>query len=283
MGRLEEALRRAGVNQATPATNVSRPSPQLFTSAWGAAVADNIPATDNLIGNAFCAFSAEWVERLVLPGNSNHMLIEQFRHLAGGLHQAQTEGKLKSVMVTSGVPGDGKTFTALNLGLTLANSYARRVLLIDADLRRPSLDQICGIRSINGLSEALRSDEEQKLPVFQLIERLTFLPAGRPDPDPMSGLTSSRMKRILDEAAEEFDWIIVDAPPATPLADAGLLGAMVDATLLVVRAGATHVAPIQKAIEALGRDRIFGVVLNGAEQVSLEYRPHYGTRSHGPE
>src|SRR5687768_4471868 len=190
MGRLEEALRRAGLNEATAATNGSRPNAHLFTSAWGPSVAESIPATDNLIGNAFCAFSAEWVERLVLPGNSNHMLIEQFRHLAGGLHQAQTEGKLKSVMVTSGVPGDGKTFTALNLGLTLANSYARRVLLIDADLRPPSLDQICGIRSINGLSEALRSDEEQKLPVFQLIERLTFLPAGRPDPDPMSGLTS---------------------------------------------------------------------------------------------
>jgi capsular exopolysaccharide synthesis family protein len=186
-------------------------------------------------------------------------------------------------MVTSAAPGDGKTFTALNLALTLARSYARRVLLIDADLRRPSIDQICGLDNTNGLSDALRSENEQKLPLFELVDGLTFLPAGRPDPDPVGGLTSARMKTILQEATEQFDWIIVDAPPATPLADAGLVGAMVDAVLLVVRAGDTHYRFVEKAIEAIGRDRIFGVVLNAAQDLSLDYNGYYGERSASPE
>ena len=85
------------------------------------------------------------------------------------------------------------------------------------------------------------------------------------------------MKSILAEAGEQFDWIILDAPPATPLADAGLIGAMVDALVLVVRAGETQFGAVERALETLGRDRIFGVVLNGAEQTSFEYRS-YGAR-----
>jgi protein-tyrosine kinase len=300
MGRIEEALRRAGLDKPAQGSSAT-PAGQVFVSAWPASraaearearevrdevreVVRDLERPRNAIlqepnATRFHGFSEEWLARLVVPGNPNHMLVEQFRHLAGALHHAQSNGALKSLMVTSAVPGDGKTFTALNLALTLAGSYARRVLLIDADLRRPSIDQICGIRNTHGLSEALRSETEQKLPVFQLVEGLTFLPAGRPDPDPMSGLTSSRLMRILAEAAAQFDWVILDAPPATPLADAGLIGAMVDALLLVVRAGETQARAVEKAIEALGRDRIFGVVLNGVEQASFEYAVYSGDRS----
>jgi protein-tyrosine kinase len=284
MGRIEEALRRAGMDKPGEVVGPATAGSKVFVSAWPAPGAAEIRLEDptsrqNQTTGSFRGFAPEWLERLVVPGNPNHMLVEQFRHLAGALHHAQANGQLKSLMVTSAVPGDGKTFTAMNLALTLAQSYARRVLLIDADLRRPSIDQICGIRNTLGLSEALRSKTEQKLPVFELTKGLTFLPAGRPDPDPLSGLTSSRMRSVLDEAAQQFDWIIVDAPPAAPLADAGLIGAMIDALLLVVRAGETHCLSVEKAIEALGRDRIFGVVLNGAEQVSHEYHGYYGVRS----
>jgi len=289
MGRIEEALRRAGLDK--PGANASPDlGGHVFVSAWPAsgtaAAREAVPEhrdgrTPSILQqpgvNHFREFSREWLERLVLPGNSNYMLIEQFRHLAGSLHHAQTSGTLKSLMVTSAVPGDGKTFTSINLALTLAGSYARRVLLIDADLRRPSIGQVCGLRNTKGLSEGLRSETDEKLPVFEIAEGLTFLPAGRPDSDPMSALTSSRMKRVLADAAEQFDWIIMDAPPAAPLADAGLIGAMVDAVLLVVRAGQTQFQSVEKAIEAVGRDRIFGVVLNGADQASFEYS-YYGER-----
>ena len=95
--------------------------------------------------------------------------------------------------------------------------------------------------------------------------RLTLLTAGRPDPDPMSGLTSERMRRVIEEAASRFDWVIIDTPPVGLLPDARLLAAMADATLLVIRAGATPYAFVRRAVEAIGRDRIFGVVLNRAE------------------
>ena len=83
----------------------------------------------------------------------------------------------------------------------------------------------------------------------------------------MSGLTSPRMRQILEEASSRFDWVILDAPPIGPVADAGLLSQMVDASLMVVRAGVTPFAAVQKAVDAIGRDRIFGVVLNGVDQV----------------
>ena len=94
---------------------------------------------------------------------------------------------------------------------------------------------------------------------------LTLLPAGRPIADPIAALTSTRMRRIIAEAAARFDWVIIDAPPVGPVTDANLLAAMVDGTLLVVRAGSTQYPDVQKAIGVLGRERILGVVLNAAE------------------
>jgi Mrp family chromosome partitioning ATPase len=91
-----------------------------------------------------------------------------------------------------------------------------------------------------------------------------LLPAGRADPDPLSGLTSPRMLRLLQDAAEQFDWVVIDTPPLGATTDAGLLAPMVDAAILVIRAGVTAHAAIQSAIDTLGRDRIVGVVLNAA-------------------
>jgi protein-tyrosine kinase len=289
MGRIEEALRRAGVDTPGQVAEPAKARSQMFVSPWSASSSPEIRPFRNSTSpdqprlGQFRGFASEWLARLVVPGNTNHVLVEQFRHLAGSLLHAQKNGKLQSVMVTSAVPGDGKTFTSLNLALTLAHSYGRRVLLIDADLRRPSIGQVCGLGNAHGLSEVLRSETEQKLPLFELREGLTFLPAGKPDPDPLGGLTSPRMKTILDEAAEQFEWIVVDSPPAAPLADAGLIGAMVDALLLVVRAGETQCRSVEKAIETLGRERIFGVVLNGAEVVSHEYQSYYGARTENVE
>ena len=210
-------------------------------------------------------FNSQWRERLVVSPDADWLLVEQFRRLAATLHQAQTAGNIKVVMVSSASPGDGKTLTAINLALILSESYRRRVLLVDADLRRPSIRDVSHLPNVVGLSDGLRAKTEQKLTVMQITRTLTLLPAGRPDPDPMSGLTSPRMRRILDDAASRFDWVIVDAPPVGTVADASLLSGMVDAALLVVRANYTQCPLAMKAIEAIGRDRILGVVLNAVE------------------
>jgi capsular exopolysaccharide synthesis family protein len=187
---------------------------------------------------------------------------EQYRRLAAALHHAHEASGLSVVMIASAVAGEGKSLTASNLALTFSESYQRSVLLIDGDLRRPSLHRMFGLDATEGLSGALLSVDEPELSLVQVSERLTILPGGRPNSDPMAGLISGRMQRLITEARGLFDWVFIDTPPVGLLSDANLLAAMVDAALLVIRADRTPHALVQRAIEAIGRERILGTVLN---------------------
>jgi capsular exopolysaccharide synthesis family protein len=228
-------------------------------------------------GRSPVALSSKWRERLAVAPEANQMLVEQYRRLAATLHHAQSGSGIRVIMLTSASSDDGKTLTSVNLALVLSESYRRRVLLIDADLRRPSLGNVADVTNAPGLSEALKSPTDTKLALLEVTPTLMLLPAGRPDPDPMGGLTSPRMRHILEEAASRFDWVILDAPPMGPMADASLLSQMVDGAVFVVRAGRTQYQLVQKAIDALGRERILGVVLNGAEHMPAEqYEYGYG-------
>jgi capsular exopolysaccharide synthesis family protein len=301
MSRIEEALRLSGRGHATGLAEANR---DTFTAPWSfedpreepvheepttsAEVSPILPqaqavppAAPTLLGDdlslPITGFSSEWAHRLAISPNANPMLVEQFRRLAATLFNAQTAGTMKVIMVTSPWAGDGKTMTSLNLSLVLSESYRRKVLLIDADLRRPSISNLSRITPSCGLSDGLKSKGDQKLSVIKISENLTLLPAGRPDPDPMSSLTSTRMRRIIEEASKRFDWVILDAPPVGPVADANLLAEMTDAVLLVIRAGKTQYAAVQRAIDSIGRDRIVGVVLNGVDETNQnDYQRQYG-------
>jgi capsular exopolysaccharide synthesis family protein len=203
-----------------------------------------------------------YATRVVAHNEMGRLPIEQYRKLAAVLHHEQADSGLKVLMVASPLPGDGKTLTAVNLALTLSESYHRRVLLVDGDLRSPSIHRLFGVETASGLDEGLRDDRERKLTLVEVSPQLTLLPAGRPDSDPMSVLTSTRMRMVLDEAREKFDWVIVDTPPLGLLPDAHLLARMVDGTVLVVAAGCTSYQSAARAAELLGRNRILGVVLN---------------------
>ena len=277
---------RTEVSAPTAGAVLTRRAPVTEALTDGAARILQPPVAEALTDSAavISDFNSQWKDRLVISPSADWFLVEQFRRLAATLHQAQTNANIKVIMVTSASPGDGKTLTAINLSLILSESYGRKVLLIDADLRRPSIRDVSHMPNVLGLSDGLRAKTEQKLSVMQITKTLTLLPAGRPDPDPMSGLTSSRMRRLLDEAMTRFDWVILDAPPVGTVVDASLLAGMVDASLLVVRAGHTRCPIASKAIEALGRDRILGIVLNGVEQLDTtsygDYHTAYGP--HGP-
>ena len=213
----------------------------------------------------FKGFHADHLEKLVISPTVPQPLRETYRRLAATLHAEQSEHGTKVLMISSAVPDEGKTLTAANIALTLSESYEFRVLLIDADLRRPSLDSLFSIGRAEGLNEALTSVPPRQIPVIRVSKYLSLLPAGKPDPDPMSSLTSERMRRLLAEAAAQHDWVIIDTPPVGILTDAKLLGSMADGALLVVRAGKTPSTLVQQAIDVLGRDRILGVVLNRTE------------------
>jgi capsular exopolysaccharide synthesis family protein len=230
----------------------------------------------------FEAFHPSHAEKMVIADSLPPALREQFRRLGAVLHHAQSASGMKSLMISSAVPNEGKTLTATNIALTLSESYQRRVLLVDGDLRRPSLDEIFQAPPVFGLSEALTSEPEQRVSLLQISENLWLLPAGRRNSDPMSALTSSRMRRLLSEAVASFDWVVVDTPPVGILADANLLSSIVDAAILVVRAGQTPAADVQRAVDTIGRERILGIVLNRAEQprASRDADAYYYSSSH---
>jgi capsular exopolysaccharide synthesis family protein len=286
MSRIEDALRRSGASRSKTSGAGIDPA-TAFASAWdfgdGEAVTAEAeplspvpsgPSSRLVTSDIPTVFREEWKALLVSP-EGDRFLVEQFRKLAASLLHGQRDGRLKTLMVTSAVPGEGKTLTALNLALVLTEVYRRRVLLIDADLRRPRISEAANLRVADGLAEALKSPGERKVSVVQLSDLLTLLPAGRPDPEPLSGLTSPRMQKLLEEASEQFEWVIIDTPPVEAAADASLLAAIVDAIILVVRAEHTAHGAVQSAIESLGRDRIFGVVLNGVSADSVESYGEY--------
>jgi len=217
--------------------------------------------------------------RLVVNPDLPAIAVEQYRRLAATLHHIQEDRGVKRVIVSSAVANEGKTLTSVNLALTLSQSYAKRVLLIDADLRRPRVNVVLGLPNGPGLSDALDRREPKKLPVTTVSPLLSILPAGRATPDPIAGLTSSRMAAILDDAAEQFDWVIIDTPPVGLLSDARLLAAMADVALIVVGSGTTPCGAVQRAVDSIGRERVIGVVLNRADEALAtggEYHYYYG-------
>jgi receptor protein-tyrosine kinase len=217
-------------------------------------------------------------QKLIIGEGVVSGLVEQYRHLAAVMHHAQTASNVRSVMVTSALPAEGKTLTATNLALTLSESYQRRVLLIDADLRRPRMREMFALPATEGLTDSLALPREGKLPVHQVTPTLWVLTAGRMMPDPMSLLVSPAMKQLLDDAKEAFDFVVVDTPPIGLLTDANLLASMIDTTLLVVSAKSTPYPMVQRAAQALGANRILGVVLNRADEAGTSAYGYYGSK-----
>jgi len=206
-------------------------------------------------------------EKLVVTPSISPVSLEQYRRLAATLHRRQTESRIKTVLVASTMAGEGKTLTAVNLALTFSESYGRNVLLIDGDLRRPTTHAVLEVPNILGSGVGEKHETDQKLSLIQVSPRLSVLTAGQPDPDPMSRLASDRMRRVLMEAAAQFDWVIIDTPPVGTVPDANLLATMADVVLLVVQAGRTPARLVQRTADALGRERVMGVVLNRADDL----------------
>ena len=229
---------------------------------------------DKLVGSA----SAETSGTLALA-------IEQYRKLAATLHHAQGTRGLKCILVTSALPGEGKSLTASNLALTLSESYQRRVLLVDADLRRPSLHEVFGIPNGAGLTDGLARNGPKNIPVFEVSGQLSIITSGQAIGDPTGLLTSDRMRQLLHEARAGYDWVIIDTPPVGLLSDARLLAEMVDGVVLVVEAVKTPYPDLLRAIETIGRERLLGTVLNRLEYVpgSGKYYQSYYRRVYAPK
>ncbi|GEL72828.1 MULTISPECIES: CpsD/CapB family tyrosine-protein kinase [Myxococcus] len=205
---------------------------------------------------------------------------EQYRSLYYRLERMRDLRPMKVVALTSAMPGEGKTVTSVNLALAAARANPeRRILLVDADLRRGGVAATLGMRNKTGLAELLAGDCEVRDVVRRFNStRLALIPAGVTPEDTAQVLASGRMKQFLKAVREGFDEVYVDMPPTLPFADAAILGHQADGVLMVIRANVTSGKAVHQAVESLGGAPIVGCVLNGAEVHSAPYLKNYEKR-----
>jgi len=248
---------------APPVPPSSTAATTVMTRA--AALAPAQPGVPPLIENCrTLRWQGDASKLFFLGGKAGVGATEQFRALRSRLHALRQRRQIKTLLVTSATSGEGKTLVCANLAHALARQTERRILLLDCDLRSPSLHAILGAPARPGVAAFLR--EEAALD--QILQRgpvdnLFFIPGGEPAPNAADLWARSRAKNLLAELAPFFDWILLDAPAAT-FPEAAALAAFCDGALLVVESGKTAADAAQAAGREIGEDRLLGVVLNRA-------------------
>jgi|CZKF01.1.fsa_nt_gi capsular exopolysaccharide synthesis family protein len=288
MSRIYDALQRADVERKTAqGTDAIR-----FTEPSAGPGADALPSikaevnTENITLHSWKPSTA-FLPTLGDRGES----IEQFRGLRSKLYQFRDQSKLKTILISSGVPAEGKTFVAANLAISLARNKNNRVLLIDGDLRSPSLHGILGAPGIPGLAEYLTGAAEpcdimqrSQDPSFidegqtRSISNLTFIPAGAGGDNSSELVANHRIEELIAILTPHFDWILIDSPPVLAVADAVDMAHAADAVLLVARGATTPYDVAQRAQAAFSNSRILGFVLNAVKDAppNSSYSYYYG-------
>jgi len=272
MSRIHEALQRAGREQhavehgiaTAPGKSLTVPIPGEHLLTLKAIDLERVPTYP-------WSPSLTYVPTLGDRGES----IEQFRSLRSRVYEFHLQNPLKTIVVSSGMPGEGKTFVAANLAVSLARNKNQNVLLIDGDLRRPSLHGILGAPAGPGLAEYLTGAAD----LAEIIQRnepsgadaseesrpfpsLFFIGAGKNSEGSAEFLASYRVEEMMTALSAHFSWIIIDSPPALVFADAVDLARTADAVLLVARGASTPYDVAQRTQAAFATSRVLGFVLN---------------------
>ncbi|HXX44120.1 MAG TPA: CpsD/CapB family tyrosine-protein kinase [Candidatus Acidoferrales bacterium] len=206
---------------------------------------------------------------------------EQFRTLRSRLYQLRSSQSLRTLVVTSSVPGEGKTFVVANLAQAIVRQPDRRALLVDADLRCARAHSVLGAPPAPGLTDYLRGEADE-MDVIQYGQEgnLCFIPGGNEVTNPSELLSNGRLKTLLERVTPVFDWVILDSPPCLPVADATILADLCDGVLMVVRAGSTPCSTAQRACQEMHGRNVVGVVLNALKEGHL-YGSYYYYQSYG--
>ncbi len=205
-------------------------------------------------------------------------MAESYRALRTSLLLTSAGAPPKVILVTSALPEEGKTTTSINCAIVLAQKNAR-VLLIDADLRRPSIHRTMGIAVKPGLSNVLTGGVTlQQAVVRSQVPNLFVLPAGISPPNPAELLASTNMGDVLAELRSQYDHVVIDTPPTLPVTDAVIMSTRADAVILVIRAGRTTKQALRQACETLAQvsAKLSGVLLNAVDLQSPDYYYYYG-------
>ncbi len=210
--------------------------------------------------------SAELNKRRIALLQPESYVSEQFRALRGRIDAIASQREIKTISITSAFPGEGKTTCAINLAIVTSMSLARRVLLIDCDLRRPKVHPALGLKPEIGLAEVLAgaSSIDDAISTAKGLT-LDVLPVcGRPA-NPSELLSSLEMRRLVEEVSSRYDRVIIDTPAALGLPDAKAVSDLCDGMVVVVRADVTAQSDLEAVLEILDRQRILGLLINGVE------------------
>ncbi len=276
MSRIEEAIKKAASQRQSPIEKSeellkqNRPfTRRQKTDSVGGRISALLDVVPLKINNLMLATARE----------EKTAVVEEYNKLRSTII-ALTKGDifLNTIMVTSTVSEEGKSMTALNLAISLAKEQDHTVLLVDADLRRPSVHKYLEISPEIGLVHCLRDSALIEDALIKTgIGNLVILPAGEAVKDPVDMLSSNRMRDIVKELKQRYPdrYIIFDTPPALPFADAGVLAGIVDAILFVVREGRAKSEDVIKTLEDLKEHNLLGVVYNDAHMFLKNQRYDY--------
>lgn len=213
---------------------------------------------------------------LIVDKNSKSIVSEAYRTLRTNIQYSSFDKEIKTILITSSEAGEGKSITTGNLALSLAND-SKRVILIDCDLRKPTVHKKFKISNVSGLSEVLVGKKSLTDSIHKYNEKLHILTSGKIPPNPSEMLGSKLMSRLLAELKDVYDYVILDTPPVLAVTDSQILSTKVDGTILVVRAGVTKEDRVIEAKNALDKVKanIIGTVLNRVERSRNKYYYYY--------
>ena len=218
------------------------------------------------------------VKQMLFLASNNHGEVgtEEFRTLRSRLYHMREKRALKTILVGSALPAEGKSFVSANLAQTLARQHGKRVVLIDCDLRRSRLHEYLGVAGTPGVTDYLRGDVDE----FAILQRgqmenLLFIAGGRSISNPAELIGNGRLEALVQRLGTVFEWIVIDSPPAVPVADASLISRACDGVLLVVSSGSTPFDLAQRARREFKDTPVLGVVLNRVEAGSTYVSYYY--------
>lgn len=264
MSRIEEALKKAAQNRKLERVD------QSFIEADPLEL---IPLSKGEIDKSLLHHN-----RLVTLTSPQSAVTEQYKKLRTRILQLTKEKSQNTLMITSAIAGEGKTLTSFNLAVTVTQGLQETVLLVDCDLRKPSIHKLLGIKPTYGLSDYLTKNVDlSKLLVKTDISKLTLLLAGDPLLSPSELLASEKMQNLVKEIKNRYRdrYIIFDSPPLLPTIDPSILGKQVDGVILVIQAGRTAREDVVNALKLLDGMNVLGVVLNDLEPISSNYQYYY--------
>jgi protein-tyrosine kinase len=216
-------------------------------------------------------------EKLEVLRNSSSFISEQFKTLKIRIREAFAGKPSEVIVVTSACPEDGKSLISVNLGAAFSKDPGRRVIIVDCDMRNPSLHKFLGISPDPGLLGYLEGDAMKPYGYLRRCGNLFFLTAGGNASNPVELLSHEKMNKLIEQLRSRFDTIIIDSPPLTPISDAQILSSLCDGLLLVVRCGKTSYGSIERACRVMDRNKLIGMVLNDVRPMrfNTEYNHHY--------